>query len=1260
MVRFNNKQMKIYDLDTEDSIFSRLSSILNTDVELLYFPDGVPTAKELYEDKNIEVVDLKSIIENAENLTYIYNYIYKINEEENNEENEENEEEKLKNDYMLKNLTMYNLVTLYITFNKNIEETAQNELIYPGFFKDEKIKSIFNEANKLVKKSIDLNQIKDIWLRRNGIKESFEHKIESNYNDWIDDNVKFPKNTLSYFKHFQNEKELSFTEFEKQKVKFEIDIKINNFLSILEIFNELKLNEDIPFVVTHSFYKIYKDFIPPLEWTNLFDRSKTFYDKYKNINRNDTIILKVLENKKKNIYSESFIEIFEDKLTIKLQYNISNIKEKYINYENYNEILVSKILNLFNFRKNDIIDERITEVNGLFYFPLESIDKYVLSDLILNDNLFSRLLSINEKKISKKDSVYIYFENTKIGKIAATITPKIADDIDFMRNKGLFPKNSEYIRVKINKADNIEKVKYFQSIFSKLLNIYKKKEDEITQFYSPYVKINIKKEMEEEDDKKEKLENIEPELFLTGFSSDICQKKTQPTIINNEEAEELLKDKENEKFIIKFPKEETVDIIPRYYKCNTTQYPYPGLKKNKLENNDDFPYLPCCYPVEQTNKKNFRNYYFEEEIVDTKNKIQNIYKTRRIMEEGSFGVLPENINKVFSIVDRTGIYYRKGVERTKSSFLSCLLSAFNKSTTNLRRVRDKMATREFAASCKQELFDCNIDEIIKKIKDENEYLDPKLFLHLLETYFNCNIFLFIPDDNGKLILPRHIKGYYKNKNKNDCVFIYEHMGGSLDKAEYPQCELIVRQKDEKTEEIEELFDNSSIISKNVINIFNKVNTNYILDKKIPFISFDWPLENVIGISQNIDPYGKTRSINLNFDNNIITILTTPIQPLKLDVSNEIYYTNIHVALRLVKELKIKNLKQTIDDELNIKEINGLIDNTSITILLDGNDKKLDDIDISESKTYMKNFKETKSLINDYNKLKKISRYIIEYVFWLFSKFLQDNNIRIQDINGEVYKNFKNEYIKLDNNFVYENIPKTFSLEDSGIINDKKVVIKSEDALKRVFYVLRLELVRNSKKLLSFYKNSMIENYYIDITDFDYYSYQIILEGENSISKLIEEKNDKNIIYDTVHFNEDKKEEKDEKDEDEDEEDVEDEEIDKNQKEKNDFDKYWNLKPYFFKNSLINMNNIYLAQNIDSYMKAIEIATTWENKNYNPGANVKETDILQEFTLYSFINNKNIKKYNVDGNKNTYNIEILGYKVNFDNKKKNLYTVLLPL
>ena len=88
--------------------------------------------------------------------------------------------------------------------------------------------------------------------------------------------------------------------------------------------------------------------------------------------------------------------------------------------------------------------------------------------------------------------------------------------------------------------------------------------------------------------------------------------------------------------------------------------------------------------------------------------------------------------------------------------------------------------------------------------------------------------------------------------------------------------------------------------------------------------------------------------------------------------------------------------------------------------------------------------------------------------------------------------------------------------------------------------------------------------------------------------------------------------------------------------------------------------MYIAQNIDSYLKGINIALTWINEKYNPRIDVDNYSIQEEFTLYSFVNENDIKKYNVDGEKNDYNIKMIGYKVDYENTKKTLYTVLLPL
>ena len=103
------------------------------------------------------------------------------------------------------------------------------------------------------------------------------------------------------------------------------------------------------------------------------------------------------------------------------------------------------------------------------------------------------------------------------------------------------------------------------------------------------------------------------------------------------------------------------------------------------------------------------------------------------------------------------------------------------------------------------MYDYTIDEIIKKIEDPEEYFDPKLFIHLLEIHFNCNIFLFSRENNGQIIIPRNMQCYYKMKNKNRCIFIFEHLGSRADDATYPQCELIIKQINEFRKDTENIF-----------------------------------------------------------------------------------------------------------------------------------------------------------------------------------------------------------------------------------------------------------------------------------------------------------------------------------------------------------------------------------------------------------------------------------------------------------------------
>ena len=213
--------------------------------------------------------------------------------------------------------------------------------------------------------------------------------------------------------------------------------------------------------------------------------------------------------------------------------------------------------------------------------------------------------------------------------------------------------------------------------------------------------------------------------------------------------------------------------------------------------------------------------------------------------------------------------------------------------------------------------------------------------------------------------------------------------------------------------------------------------------------------------------------------------------------------------------------------------------------------------------------------------------------------------------------FKIKYIDIQEGYVYEEVPKTFSMNNSLLV-DNKLIIKSEETLKRLFYILKLSIIRNVNEIINYYNKKVIDNYYLDISDFDKYNFQVILEGVDSIDKWINEHNKvKNILYNRIQVEK--------------------------------------INPYFFKNQLID-NNIYIAQNTDSLQKAMNISLIWNKYKYNSGYESQEEELNYEFILYSYTNFKNIKMYNIDGEENNYNIKIIGYKFN----DKGMYTVLLNI
>ena len=1199
MVIVNGKKIKVYTLDDLNTFKNRLAYKFKTLPIYLYFPDGISYEDIIQRDKNIKVENILSqIIESSKENKDIKIVINNIKEQFG-----------IKYDIKEKVLPLwvaYNekLVSRYSVVGNDALDILYNQLI----------------ELKVIKSRTQLvNIIKDIDF----IKKSFETELRLK-------EAKV-KEYLQIFKEYENiDKSLVYTDFRTEYVKFMLTLDINN-ISILEIFNNIKLNETVPFATVRNFYKILKDYIPAEEWTET---------------RDEEIILKVnqkkiLINKNKHTdYVDTILRNRDDgKLTSKITINTSkdNLSR---------DSFIKRSLEVMSPEDKKIKVEKIeeNEIAGVFYYPRETLDKYVFTDLVMNDDLYSMLISIDdhEKATNKKSGIYIHFEHPSTGYITATVTEKKyikgdktlkEEDISFFENF------RSYIRIRVSNADNLKSIEKFQEIFGKLLSLYKDKYNSIVDEYRKYIpdfgNIEEEEDEDEDEDAANNIFNIAPDIFKVSGYSTSCGPSRQPNIISEEKA------LETDKNVMKFPRDipENKDMIKfpmdgkdqNYYVCNNKDYPYPGLQLNNNKNSDMYPYVPCCFERNQTNKPTYLEYYEgKERKQENKDKGETLLITNKFLTNKQRGTLPLNLESLFTMTNPSDKFQqvRKGVlqtdgkykKRNEHSFLACVMEALDDETgitkikdpdereAALIDVRSELATRELAPLCKQEMYDYTIDQIINMIKDPTLYFDPKLFIHLLESYFECNIFLFTKKLlNGEMILPRHTQAYYKNFNKNRCIYIYEHMGSESDssKFSYPQCELIIRHNKIKNEDF---YSFSYEESKNIIKFFNKLRESYGLNKLIKESVFPIPKKLKI-ISQWIDSYGKTRILNIEFFGKLISMIVSPIQPIhtKQAKSSKINYVDIDTALELTTYLKMNiEYQNVLNDKL--KQLQGFVGNVSVSIPINDSDPH-DNIEIKEIE--LEYPIEEVSDLDSYNRNKKFARYIVEYMIWIYSYYLKNKSIT--KITDESISNFSNKYFDIKPNYNYKDIPKKFS-KTSTVMNGQKIVIQSEEMKKRLVYMLRLLCMRNSDSVFEYYKRKVIQNYYEDISDFNQYKNQVLLYGEESINKWIFENNVNYILYDEVLIG--------------------------------------STKPYFFKNRLID-NRIYLAQNTTSIGKACDIAVNWIRNDYNIGVHSKDITPIS-FTLYSYVNSGNITSLSVNGKDFSHKVKIIGYKIN----NKAFYTPLL--
>ena len=834
-----------------------------------------------------------------------------------------------------------------------------------------------------------------------------------------------------------------------------------------------------------------------------------------------------MERKERDLDDDSIIR--SSKVYLRVDSNI--------NPEFTEDELIDRIISTFP-GKIHILSKRQIQIKAEFLVPQFHLDRPIFLDMIMNNPVFSRLCFVDERMRLQKEKggIYLYFAFSPDDPDDKLITCSMTEQIVEKTSLKVISKDPElkidtpYLKVRITKALDREIAEDFKNIFSRLITLYKSKKDEVVNVYKKYIDNfeDIIEDMREDIEKKRRkstrtrkmLKDIDPDQFISGYSRWLCPTKRAPKIIatkdnpDDPEPKEVTDLEDKNIQVMLFPKtniENGNTYNQYYYSCDHHfQDKYPGLRINKLSNSEKYPIVPCCYKKDHRSKKKsiWRSYYEEgknfddfrkKEDVDDEEDEKHIYSTNKILPSKRYGILVKNIEAYFASIDINNKYLRQGVTRSYNSIIETLMMAMdpdfdgyntNQLKNRVEEIREELVDIAENSDIYQQAYTYTPDTIKLYLKDNKKYLDPKIFIRLLEDYFHCYIFIFSQNEQypyGILNCPHHVKEYLQlKKNKTyPTVFIYEHMGAELDRAEYPQCELIV-QVDDKNEK-EFTFSSKYEVVIRTNEIFKEM---YFTDEKDSDIIVSF---NATIVRQDIDYHGKTRF--LQFDNEIC-VLTDPLPPISISQGCKYKTISWNRAKEFLDDEKATKIKEHIISGKRVG-VHASKGNVNFYIPLEPEETKEDNqIDVITPTFIL-----PKSELSIYNEYHRRARCLTEYMLYLFS--LDYRKYKPAIINSKYVEEFVKRNIDIDSSFVYKNVPRLFSMNDSGILRNKKLVIHNISTLKKLLYVLRVKMRNNIEEVKNYSDYKYIQQYYVDIKDFSQTENQPILYGQHALRKWIE-------------------------------------------------------------------------------------------------------------------------------------------------------------
>lgn len=955
--------------------------------------------------------------------------------------------------------------------------------------------------------------------------------------------------------------------------------------SLEGVFDSLQTMKAIPFIFYNQYYKIHKEYIPPVNWSCIEDRiiAKYYHTESTAMNDADKYVdITIYKSVESNMF---YIEM-----------------EKMEQYSDPVESLLRDFIQ--NISQLSIVDTNQSTVGG--YFTTEIlVDNYILADIFFTTTYVSDYITFNDniRIVGRYGNRHIYFATSEKEAVIASITRRLAtsDDPEYLLN-------TPFTRIKIIRGTNNDAIYKFKHFFSKLLHIYTINETELIKTYEKYgmevketedtFKTTRRKPREQLPDAQKKiafLKDLNQTVFTSRHVNKIysrtCQKERQPKLIPSFGVDEYKQEQ-----VLLFPKQDDAHIAPpQYYACDSNDYPFPGLVA--FEN--DLGVAPCCFKKDQKNARLFKDYYFGDQ--GKKKETAYLKQSDKIAKKGEYAYFPTStkiINHIGSFFQKLNIsVIRRGVEYSPNSFLTCILEALNHSEflslpDHLKPqflFEQRKQLYEFLALGRQEMYGESVNDI-QNFLNGGQFLDPERVIRLVEAKYKCNILLFSKSEKypmGELIVPRHLNGYYKYQQDHTLpsIFIYVHMGAERDVLQYPHCELICplseNTKIQKTSQLDAIWSPNQKGYDLCWKIYDTLSTYYHQSRKIP--EFPKQIAQRYQITRQwVDEFGKVRRIEINSK----IIETSPLPPMNIpflpdsSVSlltiNEIETFIQQYALQKITEYKIQG-------HVQYKE--GWVDSYfSMRFYVQSPDQALVSLSTSPS------------IYRDFIGKHKLARCLTNWCIYLYSEFVAS------DSQNKTIQEFMRRFLIVRPNHQYK-VDQLKSIFDKRIsptlFEGRQLICTSETLRNQLIYQLRLLLTRDKQKVIQFKNKKSLESYYLSEHDFTKYPHESIVYFDESspvrLVKMLDNAHPIHKIYSTIPSG--------------------------------------ITEPFFFKNPHITQNRIALGQITSTLESAVNCGLYWKDYHRNTCPVSYPISSNEPFYLYTLSSDREVKKYQVNTSSN---------------------------